>query len=123
MEILVEDLYDLSLGLSDLAEKELQISTALKIEQNHQNVSKELVSTDKIRKKLIDKYKDYDLDDGGVQLKKDKINDYHKELDELMKEKVEINLKEINLDELEGIKIKPRSIKFLNKILIQDNAE
>jgi len=120
MEILVEDLYDLSLGLSDLAEKELQIGTALKIEQNHQNVSKELVSTDKIRKKLIDKYKDYDLVDGSVQLKKDKINDYHKELDELMKEKVEIDLKEINLGELEGIKIKPRSIKFLSKILIQD---
>lgn len=117
MKLKVGDLYDLSLGLNDLSDKELPIATSLKIEQNHQTVSKELVSTDKVRQKLIEKYKDYDLDDGGVQLKKDKIDIYHKELNELMEQDVEIELKEINLTELEEISIKPRTLTLLNAIL------
>ena len=124
MKIKVADLYDLSLGLNDLADKELPISTSLKIEQNQKRVSEELVSTDKIRQKLIEKYKDNDVKvENGVKIKDDKLDIFQEEVQELMNQDVELDLKKIDLKDLGEISIKPRSLTFLKTILKTDNAE
>jgi len=124
LKIKVADLYDLSLGLNDLADKELPISTSLKIEQNQKRVSEELVSTDKIRQKLIEKYKDNDVKvENGVKIKDDKLDIFQEEVQELMDQDVELDLKKIDLKDLGEISIKPRSLTFLKTILKTDNAE
>lgn len=124
MKIKVADLYDLSLGLNDLADKELPISTSLKIEQNQKKVSEELVSTDKIRQKIINKYKDNDVEvENGTKIKEGKVDIFQKEVQELMDQDVELDLKKIDLKDLGNISIKPRSLTFLNTILKTDSAK
>lgn len=124
MKIKVADLYDLSLGLNDLADKELPISTSLKIEQNQKKVNEELVSTDKIRQKIVNKYKDDSVKvENGVKIKDDKLDIFQDEVQELMDQDVELDLKKIDLKDLGEISIKPRSITFLKTILKTDNAE
>ena len=119
MKIKVADLYDLSLGLNDLAGKELPISTSLKVEQNQKNVSEELVASDKVRQKIIESHKTKDL----VESIHDIDDEGQKKIDELMKQDVELNLKTIDIKELGKISIKPRTLTFLKTILKQENAE
>lgn len=124
MKIKVADLYDLSLGLNDLADKELPISISLKIEQNQKKVNEELVSTDKIRQKIINKYKDNDVKvENGTKIKEGKVDVFQKEVQELMDQDVELDLKKIDLKDLGEISIKPRSLTFLNTILKTDSAK
>lgn len=125
MKIKVGDLYDLSLGLADLADKDLEIRTSLKVEKNQRNVSEELLSTDKIRQKIIEKYKDKKVKlERGVKIKTEKWDVYNKEVDELMAQDVNVSLQKIKLNELDGIRIKPQSLRFLGTILDkEENAK
>lgn len=126
MKLKVNDLYDLSLGLDDLADKELGISTALKVQRNQKNVSEELIPTNKIREKIIDKYKDdkVRVANGGVKIKDHKWDIYNKEINELMDQDVELKLEKINIKDLGDISIKPRALTFLSSMLIEkENAE
>jgi|SRR5690625_11116 len=119
MKIKVSDLYNLSLGLNDLADKELPISTSLKVQRNQKNVSEELVSSDKVRQKIIKEHQKEKFDDGSVKLTDEGI----KKIDELMQQDVDVDLQEIKINELEDISIKPSSLNLLNKILKDENAE
>lgn len=119
MKIKVADLYDLSLGLNDLSEKELPISVSFKIHRNQQTVSEELISAEKLRQKIIDKYKEKEVED-GIKIKEGKLNDFHNEMNELMKQEIEVKLHEIKLDEIKNISIKAKTLNMLKTIL---NAE
>lgn len=119
MKIKVADLYDLSLGLADISDKELPIATSLKIHRNQQAVSENLISIEKLRQKIIDKYKEKEVE-GGIKIKEGKLNDFHNEMDELMKQEIEVKLHEIKLDEIKNISIKAKTLNMLKTIL---NAE
>lgn len=119
MKIKVADLYDLGLGLADLADKELAIKVSYKIHRNQQIVTEELQSSEKVRQKIINKYKEKDVDEGFL-IKKDKIDEFNEELNELMKQEVEVKLQKIKVDELKDIAIKPKTLNMLKTIL---NAE
>lgn len=111
------DLYNLQEGLTDLSQKEMNVSVAFKVQKNHKLVTDELKSANEVRQKLIDKYKESDDGQGNVKLKKDKVQDFNKESNELLEQKVDIELKHINTDELEGISIKPRTLALLETVL------
>ncbi|QBP06952.1 hypothetical protein [Virgibacillus phage Mimir87] len=100
MKLAVQEVYNLTEGLNEIINKELSAVTGLKIHRNHKKLVEEFKSADEVRKKLVEKYKEKDLEDGGVRLKKDKIEDFQKELDDLMKQEVEIKLSPIMLSEL-----------------------
>jgi len=88
LKLKLNDLYSLSLGLVSLIEKELPISLAFKIQRIQNKVQEELDASDKVRKKLIEKYKEKELEDGQVQIKKDKLKEFNIEMDELMKQEI-----------------------------------
>lgn len=119
MKIKVADLYNLSLGLADLADKELPISISLKIQRNQKAVSEELISSDKVRQKIIKEHTEKKLDDGLVKLTPKGIE----KMDELMEQEIEIELQDISLEELEGISIKPKTLTQLKTILNENGAE
>lgn len=120
----MNDLYNLSIGLSDLAEKEFSIGTSLKLERNQKNVSEELISTDKVRQKIIEKYKDKDVKvENGVMIKDEHRDTYQKEVDELMEQDVKLKLEEININDLGNISIKPRTLMLIKKMLKQENDD
>lgn len=121
----VNDLYNLSIGLGDLAEKELNISTSLKLERNQKKVSEELVSTDKVRQKIIEKYKDENAKvKNGVMIKEEHRETYQKEVDELLGQDVDSDLKleKIKIEDLGNITIKPRTLTLIESML-KENAE
>ena|SRR5699024_1448946 len=119
MKLKVNDLYNLSLGLAELSVKELPIKLAFKIQRAQKIISEELIASDKLRKKLIDKHKEKDFDDGSVQIKKNDIKIFGEKMDELMQQEVEVNIEQIDMKELEktNIKIKTETLMQLESIL------
>ena len=122
MKIKVADLYNLSLGLNELSKKELPIALAFKIQRAQKKVSEELIASDKVRQSLIEKYKEKELDNGDVQIKKDKLNEFNEKINELMAQEIDLDIEKINIDDLEKSveKVKPQTLMQLETIL---NAE
>lgn len=119
MKIKVADLYNLSLGLNELSKKELPIALAFEIQRVQKKVSEELIASDKVRQSLIEKYKEKELDNGGVQIKKDKLNEFNRKINELMSQEIDLDVKKINIDDLEKSveKVKPQTLMQLETIL------
>jgi len=122
LKIKVADLYNLSLGLNELSKKELPIALAFKIQRAQKKVSEELIASDKVRQSLIEKYKEKELDNGVVQIKKDKLNEFNEKINELMAQEIDLDIEKINIDDLEKSveKVKPQTLMQLETIL---NAE
>ena len=122
MKIKVADLYNLSLGLNELSKKELPIALAFKIQRAQKKVSEELIASDKVRQSLIEKYKEKELENGVVQIKKDKLNEFNDKINELMAQEIDLDIEKINIDDLEKSveKVKPQTLMQLETIL---NAE
>lgn len=122
MKIKVADLYNLSFGLNELSRKELPIALAFKIQRAQKKVSEELIASDKVRQSLIEKYKEKELDNGAVQIKKDKLNEFNEKINELMAQEIDLDIEKINIDDLEKSveKVKPQTLMQLETIL---NAE
>ena len=123
MKLKAFQLYELDEGLADLGEKELPISTSLKIQRTHKAVKSELDPINKVRSKIVNKYKDKELNDGGVQIKKDKIEVCRKELDELMNQDVEVKVSKINIKELANISVKPKTLGMIGELLVEGEGD
>lgn len=116
MKLTVQELYNLIDGLSSLLDKEIPTSVAFSVQRNFKRISEEVKASDEVRKKIVEKYKEKDNEDGTIQLKKDKLKNYQKESDELMQQEVDIDLRVINLADL-GESIKPRILGLLEPII------
>jgi hypothetical protein len=119
MEITMRDVFNLQEGLKNIVNKELPIKVAFKLQQNIREVEKEYKIGQDLRSQLIQKYKEKDLDNGKVKLKKDKLDVFQEELDELLSQKITIGLKKINLDELNSIQATPRTLGLIHIILFE----
>src|SRR5690625_544516 len=126
MKLKATDLYGLDEALTDLSNKELEISTALTVKRNLTKIADELRPINDIRTDLINKHKD-SVDGNMVQIKSNEQEEFYKKYNELMNQEVDIKLDEINLSDFadENIKVKPKTLKLLEPILREgdDNAE
>lgn len=120
MSLTVQDIYNLNEGLSVINEKELPVSTAFKLQRISMKVSEEFNVASGLRMKIIEKYKDKKLDNGTIKIKKDKLEDFNKEIEELMSQKVKVSLDKVALSELESITVKTKTLIHLDKILKED---
>ncbi len=120
MKLTVEEVYNISQGLSALLDKELPTSVAFSIQRNFKKVGEEVDAANKVKNKLADKYKDH-IDDNGYfkKGKKKEKEEYNKELKELYDETVEIELNPIKLSDL-GEYIKPRTVGLIEKIIEEE---
>lgn len=123
MILKANDLYGLDEALSDLANKELEISTALKIKRNLTNVADELRPINDIRTDLINKYKGDKVEGDRVEIKAEKQQEFYEKHNELMNQEVEIKLDKIKLSELKGIKIKPKTLAALDVLLAEEGGK
>jgi len=116
----IREVYNLYEGIKELIDKELPISTAYKIQKNFTKLEDEVKQAEVIRKKIIDKYKEGKEDENGnVDIKEDCVEYFNKEIEELFTQEVELELKKINVEELEGIKIKPLTLSRLDLIIVE----
>lgn len=116
----IQDIYNLAEGITALSDKELPTKTAFKISRNQRKIESEVGTCDEVRKKIIEKYKESDTDD-GVKIQPDKYQEFKTEYDELMKQEIDIELSDIMLDEL-GDTAKPRTLMLLENI-VKEGAE
>ncbi|MBT2599079.1 MULTISPECIES: hypothetical protein [unclassified Oceanobacillus] len=121
MKLTVTELYNLSDGLKNILDKELPTSVAFSIQRNFKKVGDELTPSNEVRKNIIEKYKEKDNGDGSFNIKKDKVELCKKEVNELMEQEVDIDLKRIKLSDL-GESIKPRTLGLLEPIIKEEEA-
>ena len=124
----LKNIESLLIGLKELYEKELSMSTSYSIVKNIQSVEEEYkIITDK-RNELVNKYgvKDKNgelvtLENGNIKL--NDVESFAKDLDELMEIDSTISLIKIKFNNLSGIKLSPKAIMFLEPILIHEEDE
>ena len=117
MKLTVLEVLKLNDGLNDLSDKELPVSVAFKLQSIQSKLSTECENASKVRSKLIDKYKEEDLEDGKVKIKESEVETFNKEINELHNQEVNIKLDKIKVDDLESIKVKPSTLGKLEKII------
>lgn len=116
MKLKVQDLYNLNEGLKELLEKEIPTTSAFVVQRNYKKIAEELETSDKVRRQMVEKYKESDNKDGTVQIKKDKVFIFNDEYKELMNQEIDVDLKQLDLSHL-GDTMKPKTIALLEKII------
>lgn len=124
----IKHLYELHQGLGAIADKELPVKTAFLIQQNLAKVEAEVKNAETIRQKIIKKYTDEEATKklnapGKIQLKPDEVGDCSKELNELMEQEIDIKLREIKIDDLDGITVKPITLNQLRHIFAENESD
>lgn len=120
----IKELYTLNDGLMALADKELPAKVSYNVQRNLRKLDSELKTVRKTIDKLNEKYVDMEkAKDNESQLIKDNLKegvtleDYQNELDELMDQEVEIELRKIHIDDLGDIKVKPLVLNQIEQII------
>ena len=118
----IKEIYELNEGLKAIVDKELPIKMAFLIQKNMSMMEDEIKNAEVIRQKIIKKYEDEEAtknlkEQGVVQLQKDKLEDFNKEINELMGQEIDVELKKISIDDLDGITIKPVDLNRLRYII------
>jgi hypothetical protein len=116
MNFKLEEIYNLSEGIGELAKKEMPTKVALRISRNQRKLIEEVRTADVLRQKLIEKYRDEKVKD---KIKEDKQKEFKEEFDELMSQEIDIKLDCINLSDL-GELVQPRLITLLASIIKED---
>lgn len=114
----VQDIYNLNEGLLELIEKELPVHAAFKLQRIIKKINEELETAEKTRVQIIEKHKEQDLDDGQVKLKKEELDEFNQEQQELMDQEVELNVDTININSLGDISVTPKTLGLIDSILI-----
>jgi hypothetical protein len=116
-------------GMQEISGKDLPAVFAHWIGKSIPILSKEFQDLEKDRNALCMKYCNKD-DDGKPKLKKDdagkevydieSLDDFNKELSELMNEEIEIKFTPILIDRLSHVDISPIALMKLNKFIIEE---
>lgn len=124
IEVQVKDIVNSTEIFSALSQKKLNMRMAYQLAKIIKEVQKEFELFQETRMKLINEYAE--RDEGG-QLKvdennnftipKEKIQDFQKELNELLETQVELQINKINLDELEDVKFTPMELIKIEKFV------
>ena len=99
-------------ALTDLSEKELNISISVKIAKLLRDIDEVLQVFNKKRQALFDKY-GVDGEEGKLIIPEEKMKWANNELSTLLDEDVELVVTKLNIDDLGDIKIEPKTIANL----------
>ncbi|SFL38711.1 hypothetical protein SAMN04487943_101294 [Gracilibacillus orientalis] len=121
MQVTVKEVFNLNEGLNHIVNKELPVGVAFKLQRITRVVNEEYKTAQNMRSKLVTKYKEKDLDNGRVQLKEDELEDFNRELEELLGQEVKINVEKIEISELGSIQATPKTLGLIHTILIESN--
>lgn len=117
IELKLNDLLNSAATLKILSTKSLKGKTAYKIARILREAEKELILFNETRLEIIKKYgkkKENDeliTDENGDCIIKDEyINVFNEEIDELLNNKIEINVDKIKIDELDELNFTPSEI-------------
>lgn len=125
IEVQVKDIVNSAEIFSALSQKKLNMRMAYQLAKIIKEVQKEFELFQETRMKLIYEYAERNEDgqlkvdeNNNFTIPKEKIQNFQKELNELLEMQVELQINKINLDELEDIEFTPMDLikieKFIN---------
>lgn len=111
----LKEVYYGRLALNELEKQDFPITTAFKISKLISVTETDYALTEKARTELVEKYGEKKEDSDVCEIvDNSKANLFVKEFMGLLEKDVDINFEKLTLKELEGIKIKPISLKYLS---------
>ena len=127
IEVKLVDLVNSAEALKVLGDKPLRGKLAYKVGKVIQAVSNELELYDKARRELLNKYCEKDENgeiivsgDGNVQIMKDNIPDYNKEIAILNDTQIELNAVTLDLEDFEDIEMTPKEMVQIDWVIKKD---
>jgi len=130
IEVKLVDLVNSAEALKVLGDKPLRGKLAYKVGKVIQAVSNELELYDKARRELLNKYCEKDENgeiivsvDGNVQIMKDNIPDYNKEIAILNDTQIELNAVTLDLDDFEDIEMTPKEMVQIDWIIKKEETQ
>ena len=130
IEVKLVDLVNSAEALKVLGDKPLRGKLAYKVGKVIQAVSNELELYDKARRELLNKYCEKDENgeiivsvDGNVQIMKDNIPDYNKEIAILNDTQIELNAVTLDLEDFEDIEMTPKEMVQIDWVIKKEEAQ
>lgn len=109
--------------IKKLMDKQLSVKGSYSIAKNINNINKELELFDSEKMKLINQYTEKDengenkIKDNTIVLIKGKEDECNEKYSELLNIETDIEIRKINIDDLEGVKISPSELMELDFML------
>lgn len=107
-------------ALGRVAQKDVEIKTALKIARILKGLNSEYETYEKLRVNLIKKYAKQKEGEEFLEVPKEKLPEFSVELKELLQSKIELELQTIKIEELGDIKISSADLMSLEPILLEE---
>jgi len=111
------ELVNMQPTLRKMVTKELPAKLAYRLAKLIKNLETEYTSYEETRKKLVGKYGDKE-EDNSISVPPDKIDVFMGELNEVLKEEVEITYIPFSLDEIEKIELTVQDIVSIERFLV-----
>ena len=130
MRLAIKDLNQAIMPLTQLANtRGMKSIVAYRIAKNYKSIKKETDDYERIRIKLLEEHSN--KDDDGKAIIKDNVYDVidghidiiNKELDELMDEKIELDIKKVTLKDIEVVGLAPVELELLEFMIDFEDKE
>ena len=122
--VTLENIINSAESLRALAQKELKGKTAYRVSRMLRELDSEYSLFNETRAELIKKYGVRDengelvvSENGDYTLEKEHIEDFYKEINDLLKNEIELNVNKIDLDDLGDITFTPNEMLMLEPFI------
>lgn len=120
IEITIGELINSQSTFRELATMPIRLKTSFAIARIIREVEAEMNIFEQSRQVLLDKYSIKDengqpktTDDGNIMIQTDLIDNYNKDVQELLAEKITLNANPIRLEELENLELTPSQVYMI----------
>lgn len=110
--------------LSEIAQKQLPVRVSYAIAKNIGKIEQELITYNKEREKLINKYAQLDEagrpeadENGQIKLKSECIESWNNSIKELLNIESELDMHKFKLEHLDGISMKPMELMLIEYMI------
>lgn len=117
MKFALGEIRNMKEPLSSLLDKEVPIKTAWKLNRLIKTFDKELGEIEEFRVNLIKKLGEAD-DDGNVQVKDNKMEEFVTEFNELLVQEIDVEFDGIDIDSFGDVNLSARDTMILEKIFV-----
>lgn len=122
--VTLENIINSAESLRALAQKELKGKTAYRVSRMLRELDKEYSLFNETRAELIKKYGEKDengelvvSENGDYTLQQEHVEDFYKEVNDLLKNEVELTVDKIDIDDLDNITFTPNEMLMLEPFI------
>jgi len=116
MKLKIKEVLEASAVLQKITSFSLPAKVSYNIMRNMKKIEHEIKPFEESRLQLVHKY-GKQSEDGKVSVTEENLQDFYKDVASLLDEDVEVDIRPIKIEQLEGIKLTPSEIQFIDFII------